>query len=42
MKKIEMQYTAQGITLDESVDIFVRSCEIKNLRTAAVLHYENT
>jgi integrase/recombinase XerD len=42
VKKIEMQDTTQGITLDEGFDIFVRSCEVRNLRHATILRYENT
>lgn len=42
MKKIEMRDTIDGITLDEGFDIFVRSCEVRNLRPATIRHYENT
>lgn len=37
-----MRDTVEGITLDEGFDIFVRSCEVRNLRTATIRHYENT
>lgn len=42
MKKIEMRDAIEGTTLDEGFDIFVRSCEVRNLRPTTIRHYENT